>query len=277
MPDEEAIEVESEVLRDETPVEETEEPSQEAVESEEAEAEDSTEAKEATEEPGDDDTAEPKKKDRVQKRIDRLTADKRAAERRVQELEGKLVESIKPPEPTSPLKEADFENYEDFLVAKATQQAEANVTARIAEEQKRRQADQQRTRQADMADNFQARAEDARERHDDFDDVAFDPTTPVTEHMMATILESENGPEIAYHLGSNHQEARRISSLSPLGQARELGKIEATLTLEAPTKLTTAPDPPNKLKGKARATRDLGKMSQAEYEAHRSKSKRPTL
>lgn len=273
MPDKEALEVESAPLPDEVPAEpekqETEEASPEAVEDKEVEAEDTEETSEETSDGDDEAEDKPKKKDRVQKRIDRLTADKRAAERRVQELERAALERALPaPEPTTPLKEADFESYGDFLVAKATQEAERKVTAKFQEQHQKQQADQQRSRQSEMANEFQARADDARDKYEDFDDVAFDPSTPVTPHMMQVILESDAGPELAYHLGSNHREAQRISLLSPLAQARELGKIEAKL-VDPPKKQTKAPDPPKKLKGKATAKKDPSNMSYEEYRKFR--------
>ena len=62
--------------------------------------------------------------------------------------------------------------------------------------------------------------------------------------MAETIKASDLGPDLAYWLGSNPKEADRISRLSPLLQAREIGKIEAKITAEPVQKKTsTAPDP----------------------------------
>jgi hypothetical protein len=62
--------------------------------------------------------------------------------------------------------------------------------------------------------------------------------------MAETIKASDLGPDLAYWLGSNPKEAERISRLSPLLQAREIGKIEAKLGSEPVQKKTTsAPEP----------------------------------
>jgi hypothetical protein len=50
--------------------------------------------------------------------------------------------------------------------------------------------------------------------------------------MAHAILHSEQGPDIAYHLGKNPAEAERISKLAPALQLVELGKIASKL--EAP-------------------------------------------
>ena len=62
--------------------------------------------------------------------------------------------------------------------------------------------------------------------------------------MAETIQSSDIGPELAYYLGSNPKDAERISRMTPLGQAKEIGKIEAKLAAEPPVKRTTsAPQP----------------------------------
>jgi hypothetical protein len=49
---------------------------------------------------------------------------------------------------------------------------------------------------------------------------------------------------LAYHLGANPKEAERISRLPPLLQAKEIGRIEAKLAADPPTKKTSsAPSP----------------------------------
>ena len=55
--------------------------------------------------------------------------------------------------------------------------------------------------QAAIEEAYQDRAEAAREKYDDFEQVAYSPTLAITAPMAATIRESEVGPEIAYYLG----------------------------------------------------------------------------
>ena len=99
-------------------------------------------------------------------------------------------------------------------------------------------------RQAEIMEAYHDKEEEVRGKYDDFDQVAYNPQLPITDVMAETIRASEIGPELAYHLGSNPKEADRISHLSPIMQAREIGKIEAKLGIEPPQKKTTsAPEP----------------------------------
>ncbi len=83
-------------------------------------------------------------------------------------------------------------------------------------------------------DAYHDREEEARNKYDDFEQVAYNPKLPVTETMAQTIQATENGPDVIYYLGSNPKEAERIARLSPLLQAREIGKIEAKLGANPP-------------------------------------------
>ncbi|QDX22553.1 hypothetical protein FP568_15680 [Pandoraea pnomenusa] len=57
------------------------------------------------------------------------------------------------------------------------------------------------------------------------------------------LLESEKAPAILAHLGQNKQEAARILSLTPMQQAREIGRIEAQLATPKPPPVSSAPAP----------------------------------
>ena len=98
--------------------------------------------------------------------------------------------------------------------------------------------------QSEIIESYHDKEEDARNKYDDFEQVAYNPKLPITDAMAQTIQASEVGPDMAYYLGSNPKEAERISRLSPLQQAKELGKIEAKLA-ESPVvkKTSSAPAP----------------------------------
>jgi hypothetical protein len=62
--------------------------------------------------------------------------------------------------------------------------------------------------------------------------------------MAQSIQASDVGPDVLYWLGTNPKEANRISRLGPILQAKEIGKIEASLTSAPPVrKSSTAPAP----------------------------------
>ena len=72
-----------------------------------------------------------------------------------------------------------------------------------------------------------------------------------SETMADAIQDSDAGPALAYHLASHPDEAARIAALSPLGQVRALGRIEAGLADGAATamSISAAPAPPPSVRG----------------------------
>lgn len=126
-----------------------------------------------------------------------------------------------------------FESVEAYAEALAVKKAEELIAQRELQRQR-----------AQVEDAYAEREEEARAKYDDFDQVAYNPNLRITDVMAETIKASEAGTDLAYWLGSNPKEADRISRLSPLLQAREIGKIEAKLSAEPPQKKTTsAPEP----------------------------------
>jgi hypothetical protein len=98
--------------------------------------------------------------------------------------------------------------------------------------------------QSQVLESYQEREEMARDKYDDFEQVAYNPNLPITNVMAETIQSSDIGPELAYFLGTNPKDAERISRLTPFMQAKEIGKIEAKLADNPPVKKTTSAPAP---------------------------------
>jgi len=97
--------------------------------------------------------------------------------------------------------------------------------------------------------------EGAIEKHPDFKQVAYG-NHKVTDVMAETIRASEDGPEIAYYLGSNPKESARIADLAPLDQIREIVKLEVKLsTAPLVKKSTNVPAPINPISSKGTGTK----------------------
>ena len=126
-----------------------------------------------------------------------------------------------------------FESPEAYAEALAFQKAEELIAKREAAKQ-----------HSAVIESYQEREEAARDKYDDFEQVAYNPKLPITDVMAETIQSSDIGPELAYYLGSNPKDAERISRMSPLSQAKEIGKIEAKLAAEPPVKRTTSAPAP---------------------------------
>lgn len=155
---------------------------------------------------------------------------------------------------------AQFQDYESYVEALTDWKVDQKLAAKQAETEA-----QQRQRQAaERASQVQAKLSSASEKYDDFEDVALNPSVPITQAMAETIAESDIGGDLAYFLGSNLNEAFRISQLSPVGQVRELAKLEAKLSA-APPVTTKAPPPINPVGQRASVTKDPSKMTDAEF------------
>ena len=158
---------------------------------------------------------------REQRKWEREQAQKQA------ELEARRAMPVNPPAPD------DFDNAARYAEALAEQKAQEMLRQREAAQQ-----------QAKLLETYHEKEEDARGRYDDFEQVAYNPSLPVTDVMAQSIQASDTGPDIIYWLGSNPKEASRISNLPPILQAKEIGKIEARLAADPPVKKTsTAPAP----------------------------------
>jgi hypothetical protein len=126
-----------------------------------------------------------------------------------------------------------FESPEAYAEALAYQKAEELIAKREAAKQ-----------QSAVLESYHDLEEEARTKYDDFEQVAYNPKLPITNVMAETIQSSDVGPELAYYLGSNPKEADRISRMSPLSQAKEIGKIEAKLVSAPPVRKTTSAPAP---------------------------------
>jgi hypothetical protein len=164
-----------------------------------------------------------------QEELDAVVSKRLAREQRKWEREQQR--QTPPPAPVPPADQ--FESTEAYADALAEQKALALVEQR------------ERQRQQDaVADAYFDREEQALGKYTDFKQVAYNPSLPITAEMAETIRASDQGPDVLYHLGSNPAEAARIARLSPLLQAKEIGRIEAALASSPPVKRTTSAPPP---------------------------------
>ena len=202
-------------------------------------------------------------KPKLQDRIDEITRQRHEAQREAAYWRG-IAEASQPKETPAeadePKPEA-FEDYGAYVRALAKFEAKALVKAEFA---------QQRTQQAQdaQATTWQQRAEAAKTELPDFEQVMSASTAPMSAAMAQSIKDSDIGPKVAYHLAQNPDIATRLSRLEPMAAAREIGRLEASLSVKAeptPKRITSAPTPPTPI-GSGRSTAgDPGSMSQDDY------------
>jgi len=176
----------------------------------------------------------PEEKKFTQAEIDAMISKRLAREQRKWEREQqtRIAQQAQPVQQNLPPVD-QFESPEAYAEALAVRRAEELLAQR--EIQKAR---------AEMQSAYHEREESAREVYDDFEQVAYNPNLRITNEMVEAIQASDVGPDVAYWLGSNPKEADRISRLTPLMQAREIGKIEAKLADNPPVKKTSSAPAP---------------------------------
>lgn len=198
----------------------------------------------------------------VKKRIDTLTRQKYEREARIAELEAKLA--AQQPQPKEPQPQ-DFADLETYLDAKAEYLAQQKISTAQS-------ATAQHAAIQEKAESFSQRAASIRATAPDFDAViAAVPPDLLKPEMAETILDMEEGPQVAYHLATNLHECARIAAMSGRQQAMELGKLAARLV--AP-KVVPKPAPapaPRVRTNSAPVEKSVSQMSDAEYREFRRK------
>ncbi len=107
------------------------------------------------------------------------------------------------------------------------------------QEQHETKAEEAKSQQETIAKTWQARVITAKQKFSDYDTVAKDliavmntHASPALDALVGRIAKSEFGPEIAYHLGQDHDEVIRLSRLAPEDAIEEFGILRARLAQE---------------------------------------------
>lgn len=207
----------------------------------------------------------------VQPRIDELTRARREAEREASYWRGIATQGqAQPSAPAAPQKPTpdQYDDYGKYVEDLTDWKADQAVAKRMAQDSDRKVVD---TR----AQTFAERQVAARAVMPDYDAVVGGSETPITQHVGEAIMESDRGPELAYHFAKNPEVLQNLNGMSPVQAAREIGRLEATLpTKSAPAvpskKLSNTPAPAGTQSAQGRATTPaLASASMDEYMAQR--------
>ena len=183
--------------------------------------------------------------DGFQKRIDKVTADKYSEKRRADDLQKRIdsyeaaqtKESLKKPQISDP--EIDYDE-EALEVAERQYAIDQGVQAALSQQSADAKAEQQKTAgqkvQGDYNDRVNALGKsDFAEKQNSI------PELP--SGVADALMQSEDGPAMVYHLGSNLEQAEAIANMSPAMAMIELGKLSTKLSTKPEIKLSAAPDP----------------------------------
>lgn len=224
-------------------------------------------------------------------RIDRLAARARAAEEAARYWQEQATAPKPEPEapkaaaPAKPTRE-QYQNPDDYDAALVEWAAMSAVQRHRAEteaaETARRETEARTAEQASRREQFAKVEQDWTTRratfaaeHPDFAEIAeadpLDGGPPITGSMAMAIKISENGPEIAYWLGQNTEEAERIAKIpDEARQMFEIARLSGRLAAGG-ARAPTTPPPITPLRGAAAAAtrRSPEQETQEEYSARR--------
>lgn len=222
------------------------------------------------------DTIEPETS-RLSERFAELTRLRRDAERdRDHWRDLAIREKPKPVEHATPPLAEKVKTLADFNFDEAQHQAYiAQSAAKAATEAAKRElrAEQEAQRKQRELAEYATRVKDFAKDKPDFNEVA--NYAPISDQIAEMVIRSEQGPEIAYHLGKpeNRDIAASLSALPPTVAAYELGVLAAQLKFnretaaKAKASLSQAPPPAPKIEGSGTETvePDMKNMTRAQY------------
>lgn len=211
----------------------------------------------AADEAEDSENGGKQRKSGVQKRIDKLTADKYEAQRKAELAEEKLkklLEADSSDDVSGKPNADDYDTYDEYLEKlvdwRAGKAAEKSERHEKLKEQAESEADREVTLNGIAANLQQA----GMAKHDDF--MATVQATPINDDMLMVIGDSEVGADIAYYLGKNPDQAAHIASLSPVQMGRAIAIIEQEVSRSAPAQVQKPAATVEKVKGSAKPDTD---------------------
>lgn len=233
----------------------------------EVEATPEVKAEEVTEESApstvEDSSEESKGSNKVQERINKITADKWAEKRRADELERKLAEmqtntQAQPQvgaEPT--LEQFDYDE-SAYRSAMVKHEVAKELEASRAKESERQVEESYSQTQA----AFNARVAEQTKKTPDYAEVVSDLQLP--DGIVNTLIEAENGPELAYHLAKHKDLADSMFNMSITQASMKLGQISAQLSAKPEIKTSAAPEPIEPVTASGSLNKSYDEMSMEE-------------
>jgi hypothetical protein len=190
---------------------------------------------------------------RFERKLDKAYRQRAEAQARAEVLEKELAALRQPkaPEGEPKLEQFDYDP-EKYAAAKA----EYAKTQAAKDFEARQKAEAGKQSQQKLLSAWEEKVERGADKYDDFNEIVGD-LRPVNA-LVEAIMDAENGEDVAYHLGKNPKEAKRIAELPLVSQIREIGKLEAKLLSkpEKPQAPSKAPAPITPLTGAASVPSD---------------------
>lgn len=197
------------------------------------------------------------KKKGVQKRIDELTRKAHDAAREAKywrEQYAAKQEEVSSKDVTTKPARTEFANDDAYLEALTEWKVDQKVQRYNQQTHAERANEAQTRHDTTRFELYQQRV--AESELPDYQKVVGESDVPAAPHVLESILDSENGPTLAYHLAKNPDVAQQLNEMTPLQAAREIGLLEAQLAQPRIEKRTTnkvttskAPEPITPVRG----------------------------
>lgn len=172
----------------------------------------------------------------------------------------------------APPKKEAFDDYDKYVEALTDWKVAKKAKEWEADQARKNSEAQQKTKVQALIDRLDT---EGMKKYADFEDVARDPTLPITPVIRDVLAECEAPEDVAYYLGKNRQTAVQLSRMNPIQAARAVAMIEheikAARANPPEPKITKAPAPINPVGSVNAINKEIDKMSQKEFEAEMEK------
>lgn len=198
--------------------------------------------------------------DRVKAKLAAREAELAEAKAKLAEAESKHKEQVKgKPDPKDYEGKSWDEYYADLAEWKASQAIEQRLSKKEAEEKERSLREEAQKRQK----NYEVSAQKLAKEIPDFVDVTENYDGPWNPMIAQALIDSDMGPQVAYFLAKNPEEAEKLDGMNYGQISRFFGRIESRLESKSPEVKTTQAPPPIK---------PVGGTSKGSYDPYGDKS-----
>ena len=147
------------------------------------------------------------KRNRYQERLGEITAKRRLAETDA----GSVRELIREITGNEPPKASDFKSEDEYRTAMAEFRQKLAPYQALKDKSERTLQNIDREYMQTLADGWDDRVAEVSKDLKDWRDVVSASRVPMSQELMMTIMESDLGPEIAYHLAKHPDEASELT------------------------------------------------------------------
>ncbi len=194
--------------------------------------------------------------DRVKAKLAAKEAELQAAQQRAAELEARIPRETPKGKPDP--KDYEDKTWGDYAADLAKFEANEAVKQTLTERDTKAKEEALRGEAAKRQKDYQAKAAEFAKSAPDFHEVTDTYDGPWNNTIAQALIESDMGPQVAYYLAKNPEEADKLDGMNYGQVARYFGRIEAKLESPAPKEVRTtqAPPPIKPVGGSAKGTYD---------------------